>query len=218
MKHALFFAVLFVISKASFAQQSDEKEIIEQTCTCIGNAIDTEVDTKYDFEYNFGVCMDSLKAKLKVLDPKYNDINQINSFIHTEIKAGCSRYHEVDSLKRFYSTHVFESIATSGDCEILKQGFFLTYGDKDSAKIEMKGNLQMIHYRDGTYTKSKIVWLSDCSYKVIRKKSTNTDDAKIPKGNEMLVNIIYVKDGVVVYYEIIMNQHAYSGRLIKIEA
>ena len=61
---------------------------------------------------------------LRVLDPKYNDINQINSFIHTEIKAGCSRYHEVDSLKRFYSTHVFESIATSGDCEILKQGFF----------------------------------------------------------------------------------------------
>ena len=80
----------------------------------------------------------------------------------------------------------------------------------------MRKNKQIIEYKDGTYTKSKIKWIDDCSYKVTRVKSTNAEDSRIKPNHVMQVNIVYVKNSEIIFYEILLNAKAYSGRMIKI--
>jgi hypothetical protein len=217
MNNILLAITFTLITLSSNAQNEKKNVIIDSTCSCIGNAIDSEENTKFDFEYNFDNCMERLVLSLSKLDSKYEDPKEINTFIHSDLKEGCSRYHEVDSLKRLYSTHTFDVIASPEDCSIMKSGVFMSYGDKDSLRITMNKKEQIIKYPDGTYTKSKIKWLSDCSYQVIRKESTNAEDAQIKAGHKMTIKIIYVKDERIIFYEMLLNNKAYSGRMIKLE-
>ena len=216
MKYLLFALSVLLISINSNGQVDQNKIIIDSTCTCIGRAIDNEENTKFDFEYDFDICMDSLVSRLSKYDSKYKDIKEVNTFIHSELKENCHRYQEVDSLKAIYSTHTFDIIATPEECSIMKSGVFMNYADKDSIRITMNKKEQVINYPDGTYTKAKIVWIDDCSYKVIRNESTNADDSRIKPGHEMTVKIIYVKDNRIIFYEILLNNKAYSGRMVKL--
>ena len=216
MKHLLFALSVLLISSISKGQDDQKKNIIDSTCTCIGNAIDNEENTKFDFEYDFDICMDSLVSRLSKYDSKYKDVNEVNTFIHSELKENCDRYREVDSLKALYRNSTFDIIATPEECSIMKSGVYMNYGDQDSIRITMNKKEQVINYPDGTYTKAKIKWIDDCSYKVIRKESTNADDSKIKPGHEMTVKIIYVKDKRIIFYEILLNNKSYSGRMVKL--
>lgn len=216
MKLLLVTLIVILITFNAKAQNDKKESIIDSTCTCIGNAIDNEENTKFDFEYDFGICMDSLVSQLRNYDSKYTDPNEVNTFIHTEIKENCNRYSEVDSLKALYAKHSFDIIATPEECSIMKNGVFMNHGDQDSLRITMKNDEQIINYPDGTYTKAKIKWIDDCSYKVIRKESTNAEDSRIKPGHEMTIKIIYVKDNRIIFYEMLLNDKAYSGRMIKL--
>lgn len=217
MKYLLIFFALTLAYLPLAAQTKTKEAILATTCTCIGKAIDEEHDIKFDFEFAFGNCLDSLKIDLVQLDKKYSSTIQVNQFIHSELKENCNRYEEVDSIQAYYSSHAVSSIASKKDCEIMKSGVFIEYGDKDSTKIIMSKNEQKVEYADGTYSKSKIEWLNGCSYKVIRIESSKTNDPVVPPGHEMQVNIVYVKDGKIIFYEILMNNKVYSGRMIKIK-
>ena len=119
-------------------------------------------------------------------------------------------------MHQFYSTHKFESIATKKDCQILKSGTFVTYGDMDSTLIIMTKNSQHLKFKSGAYTKSKFEWIDDCTYKLIRIESTDPFEKQIPPGDVRIVKIIHVSKDGTIFYELLVNNRSYSGRLIKI--
>ena len=182
-----------------------KQAILKSACACFGKAVDAEKNTKFDFEFNYEICVDSLSKQLKRYNPQYNDHKKVERFMYIDLGYYCKCYHETDSLERNYSVHSFKPIVSISDCTIMNSGVFMEYGDTDSAMIYMSKKKQTIKYKDGTYTKSKIEWQDDCSFKIIRVKSTNATDSKNEPGSEMVIKILKVMNKNIVSCLSILN-------------
>ncbi len=210
--------IILLVASLNGLSQGDQMEVaLDSACTCLTNAANApEENTKFDFEYKFGVCLESLFSRVQQIDSSYVDRIKLNQLIHKELKESCEQFILIDSIHQFYSTHTFEIIATKEDCEILKSGTFVTYGDADSTLIIMTKNSQILKFKSGAYTKSKVKWIDDCTYELIRIESTDPFEKQIPPGDVRMVKIIHVSQDGTIFYEIIVNNKSYSGRLMKV--
>ena len=81
------------------------------------------------------------------------------------------------------------------DCEQFKTGTFRAKGADGkfipNYTIERKKNVQVERFGEN-YTKSKVVWIDDCTYQLIHIKSDALD---IPKGTVTTIKIISTFDG-----------------------
>lgn len=86
-------------------------------------------------------------------------------------------------------------LAFSQDCEQFKTGTFRAKGSDGkfipNYTIERKKKIQMERFGEN-YTKSKVVWVDECTYQLIHIKSDILD---IPKGTVTTVRIISTFDG-----------------------
>lgn len=215
MKNKL--VILFCSLTFNTFGQDELTKVLDSACNCLSAAANTvEENTKFDFEYKFNTCLDSLFHRAIAIDSSYQNNLKKNELIHRELKSNYADFNKIDSLHQFYSTLTFESIASADDCKLLHSGTFVTYGDPDSTLIIMNKKEQMVVFKSGTYTKSKIEWIDECSYRLIRIESTDSYEKQVAPGDVRIVKIIHVSHDGTIFYEILVNGRSYSGRLIKI--
>jgi hypothetical protein len=205
------------LSLNGFGQDEGLNIALDSACSCLTEALNRpEENTKFDFELKFDVCLDSLFDRAIRIDTAFNSNLKKNQLLNNDLKNNCENFDKIDSLHQLYMSHTFESIASKTACQIMKSGTFVTYGDKDSTLIIMDKKRQLVQFKSGTYTKSKVKWIDDCSYQLIRIESTDPFEKQVPPGNVRLIKIIYVGEDGTIFYEILVNGKAYPGRLIKI--
>lgn len=102
------------------------------------------------------------------------------------------------------------------DCSIMEEGTF-TYLDVPSdptAYIEIKNKRHTEYHQKGKYEiKSRIEWISACSYEVTLRKSENPD-LDFDRGTTMRVTIEDTM-GRTIYYKATMNGKTWHGKLQK---
>ncbi|MFT5818902.1 MAG: hypothetical protein ACI8ZM_000123 [Crocinitomix sp.] len=208
--------ILFISPFFIFSQDESLETVLDQTCDCFKNVIKAN-DNKYDFDQAFGKCISYLSEGAKSIDSSYNSAKAINSLIHGKLKTSCKYFDKVDELQSKYSQEKENDFNVKvDDCQILKGGNYITLGDKDSTVINMTDSLQTVTFKDGTFTKSKIIWLGPCSYKIVRISSTNAYEAEMVKpGEERIVRIIGVEDKRIFTYELQANGRFYQAKLVK---
>ncbi len=103
------------------------------------------------------------------------------------------------------------------DCGILKDGKFKYLDAEDtSGYIIIKDTFHIeYHNNNKYYIKSKLTWLSDCSYLMTMTEITIPGFPFHP-GDKMEVDVTKIEDGII-YYNSIVNKTAYPGRLKIIE-
>ncbi len=103
------------------------------------------------------------------------------------------------------------------DCRILKNGKFKYLDVEDtSGYIIIKDTFHIeYHNNNKFYIKSKLTWLTDCSYLMTMTEITIPDFPFHP-GDKMEVDVTKIENGIV-YYNSIINNSVYPGRLQIIE-
>jgi len=213
----LVFGVLLIISNLSIAQDEDISFATDTTCSCLNEVIINHKD-KIDFEKKMSNCLQNYFELVKKINPSIDTKIEYNQLIQTNLKKECSSFNTIDSLHNEYTKVSTDFIVKTEECEKIKKGKFITVGDLDSTIIIMNDTIQTLIFSDGTQTKSKIVWLGNCSYKLIRIESTNQFESGMrQKGEETVIRIIKVENSEIFTYEIIVNNRGYTGQLQLIE-
>jgi hypothetical protein len=99
------------------------------------------------------------------------------------------------------------------DCKILRNGKFKYLDVEDtSGYIIIKDTLHVeYHNNNKYYIKSKLTWLSDCSY-LMTMTDITIPNFPFHTGDIMEVDVTKIEDGII-YYNSIINNASYPGRL-----
>lgn len=216
MARTLILYVLMIFPCHVMAQRDDIKQVLEETCECLKFVVKNSRN-KYDFDRELGKCTSEFSKKCIQIDSSYADVVKLNKLIHTELKSTCKRFQKINlKLEEYASQRETDFIVKTSDCQILKAGVYIELGDVDSTQIHMSDTLQIVNFKDGTYTKSRVVWLDLCSYKIIRIESTNSYESQmVSPGQERVIRIIGVENQKIFLYELEVNGRFYQGKLVK---
>ena len=213
----LIVVISIIICQFSNAQESALIEAAESACSCLYEA-SKEYKDKIDCRNKFNSCLKQYIEEAQRIDSTINTPEELNNLIQKTLRDNCEKFNYIDSIVQDYTTNKeTDFVVKIEDCQILKNGIFITEGDKDSAKIIMQDSLQTIKFKSGAYTKSKVVWLGPCSYKIIRIESTDPYEKQmVQPGEERVIRILGVENKKTITFELAARGRVYPGRLIKL--
>jgi len=102
--------------------------------------------------------------------------------------------------------------------QIMQLGEFEQASNVAKARMSMQDSIQLVTWnQQGIYTKSKVVWVDDCVYRIIFIESTNPLESSImKKGDEGEIRITEIKADEI-FYEVGFNGKWFPGKLKKIK-
>lgn len=215
MKYTWFLLIIPWCSKSN-AQES--LSVITQTaCNCLYEVSKSGKD-KISYDREFNNCLQSYFTQAKSIDKKIETNADLNSLIQKNLRINCDHFAYIDSMRAHYKSIIQSNfIVSTEDCKFFKKGEFIGEGDSDSTIIIMSDSIQILKFKDGSYTKSNVVWLNPCSYKLNRTESTNDFEKEfINKNDETIIRIIGVSQKIITY-EMMMGGKVYAGRLIRLK-
>ena len=216
----LILTILIVISFTSYSQEYNSIDsLADSTCSCLYDVASNHQD-KLDFNTRFSECLELYIKNAQVIDSTLNTSEKFKALVSVTLKEICLEYQFIDSVYKHYaSMKELDFIVKTEDCQILRTGNYISEGDKDITIIQMNDTLQIVNFKSGAYTKSQVVWLGPCSYKIIRIESTDPyEKAMVKPGDERVIRIVKVEDKSVFTYELTMgNGGIYTGKLVKLE-
>jgi superfamily II RNA helicase len=214
MKRFITSSCLFAgIAIVSLAQKPDGK--ITDTCNCLREAL--KKTDKLEFNRANDGCFRTL---LRVLleDMAKDEANEELGRIMTKVlRKDCDIYQKhLDAEKAFGAKRVASKIRNPAVCQIFRTGEFHEPTSSDNVVVTMRDSIQIVTFEDThVYSKSKVTWLDDCTYRLTFMETTNPYEKMLMEQNFVrTVRIIDVNDNLVVV-EIKINNGYVLAELIK---
>lgn len=209
--------LLFVLGCFKSNAQDSLTVITQSACNCLYEISKSGKD-KISYDREFNNCLQSYFTQAKSIDKKIKTNADLTSLIQNNLRNNCDHFAYIDSMRAHYQSINQSNFNVSiEDCKSFKEGEFIGEGDSDSTIIIMSDSIQILKFKDGSYTKSKVVWLDPCSYKLNRIESTNDIEKEfLNKDEETIIRIIGVSKKIITY-EMIMGDRVYAGRLIRLK-
>lgn len=214
MKSSFLVAILLVTINDCFSQE----KIFQSTCDCFAKLPASNLD-KIDFQFAIESCFDQAEAKAISLKSKDSSETFIRKFL-VKLAADCQHYNKAKTISDKLTLQKSEmKIKDRKTCkQMMLTGDFKDKRRNDKITMSMRDSVQFVKFGDdGTYTKYKIEWIDDCSYKTIFIESTRPlENSLVSKGDEREVRIIDIRDNEVTY-EVGMFGRWFAGKLTKIK-
>lgn len=218
MKRIIALTIFLVVQIDSFSQN----EILESACNCLDKllAAQTEKIDKVEFQLANDECFNSAYKNVISLSSADSADLFIASFFEN-LKSSCESFiktHEIaDKLTLERSTI---RIKNRKSCkQTMKTGEFDDSSGTEKVVMSMRDSIQVMTFGDkGLYTKSKVEWTDECSYKVIFQESTNPfENAVLKKGDEREVTVIDIQKNGDVLLEIGMYGRWFLAKVKKVK-
>jgi hypothetical protein len=217
LKKSFILILIFQIGNVSFSQKGPLDSAVDTACTCLYDA-SLQYEDKLLFDEAYERCLGRYLEEARMAGAAAETRDQLSNLIHVTLKGGCEEFDYIDSVRTsFLYKKETDFVVDISECELLKNGKFVGVGDDSGTYILMQDSIQMVHFSDGTYTKSKVVWSPICTYQLIRIESTNAYESTVyQEGDIREFAIVGIEDRSVFQYQTIINGKVYMGRLAKV--
>ena len=215
MKYTLL--LLFALGCFKSNAQDSLAIATEAACNCL-YAVSTSCKDKISYQREYNNCLQTYFSRAKLIDKTIVANKDLSSLIQYNLYNNCDHIEYIDSIMAYY-TSITQSnfIISTEDCKSFKDGIFMGEGDSDSTIIVMSDSIQILKFNDGSYTKSEVIWLGPCSYKLNRIESTNDFEKEYLNAEiETLIRIIGVEKKTITY-EMVIGDSVFMGRLIRLK-
>ena len=207
--------LLFASGYFSYSQVSTK--VLNSTCNCLDSLL-KDKRNKIDFQFGLENCISRSYQGSLVF--KTSDSTELFlSNLEDQLKKNCESFNQCQGILNKMTMEKTESnIKEPKICEIMRVGDFEDLSGTERVVVSMRDSIQIVTFeKTKFYTKSKIIWKDDCSFRVIFIRSSNPYEKLMLKpGDERLTRIIDIKNGKDIIFETGIFGKWFLGRLTKI--
>ncbi len=215
MKYLFLLTVIFVTHNNIFSQD----KTVESTCNCLSNLLKTNKE-KVDFQFAHEDCFKEIYSKLIFL-PSQDSSDAVYARFMENLESNCDAYgkcHNILDKMTLEKSQI--KVKEKKSCkQTMRTGEFEDRSGNEKTIMSMRDSIQIVTFGDkGLYTKSRIKWIDECSYKVIFVESTNPfENGVLKKGDEREVRIIDVKNNGDIIFEVGMYDRWFVSKVTKLK-
>ena len=178
MKYFLLITILLTAQLDSFSQDN----VLKSPCDCLEKLLTRNFD-KIDFQFAHEACFGEVYSRAISFTAADSAEMFITTILH-QLKSNCDAYnkcHEI--LDKWTLERSPIRVKNREACrDVVKVGEFEDRSGAEKVIMSMRDSIQVMTFgKEGLYTKSKIEWIDDCTYKAIFIESTNPFESSILK-------------------------------------
>ncbi len=222
MKKILTSLLIGLLCNVSLTGQ-DLAPIIEESCDCLEKLFADEEKAKDKQAFMFG--SEACYKSAYDVSISYETPQETNAFMerfYAHMAKQCPAFSFYgQALSKFISTKMESRVKKKKKCQkIMRTGKFIhLFGTSEDVIVTMMDSVQIVTFGSpDIYTKSRVEWQDECSYKLIHLESTNPfENSIVSPGGQRLVHIVDIKDNGEIILETEFFGSYYLGRYIRLE-
>jgi hypothetical protein len=213
VKHFLLFA-LFSGASNVFSQDN----LVESTCNCITKVVETPKN-KIDFCLSYADCFNEASARISAIA----SADSVEAFVfsfYDDLSRNCDSDGKFRGILNRMTLEPTETVVKDRKTckQIMRTGEFEQRVGTEKVMISMRDSTQIVTFDRGQFTKSKVMWIDACSYRLIFVASTNpVESAFLKDGDERIVRIIDIRDNGDIVIETGFYDRWYVSKITKVK-
>jgi hypothetical protein len=215
MRHLFLLIIILTTHYNIFSQDN----LVESSCDCLNNLLKTDVG-KIEFQFAHDECFKGVYSKL-ISFSSTDSSDAVYTRFMDNLEKSCEAYNKCHSiLDKMTLEKSPIRIQNKKSCKQTMQiGEFEDRSGNEKIVMSMRDSIQVVTFGDkGLYTKSKVEWIDECSYKVIFIESTNPfENGILKKGDEREIRIIDIRKNDDVIFEVGMYDRWFLGKVKKLK-
>jgi hypothetical protein len=214
-RHFSLVALLCLVSFDLISQDN----ILQSTCNCLDKLLAVKLD-KVEFQFAHDDCHKEVYTKLISMPTQDSADLYYSSFVES-MKANCDSYGQsYEVLDKMTLNKSKSKVRHKSDCKkVMRVGEFEDTSGTEKAIMSMQDSIQIMTFgKPELYTKSKVVWVDECTYRTIFIESTNPfENGVLKKGDERVIRIIDISPTGKILFEVGMYGRWFLGKVTKIK-
>ena len=188
-------AAIFILTfQYSFSQNSFKNA--DSTCTCLESLLEVQ-NNKVDFSLGLENCLSkSFREAYKFSSSEMVDKYLVD--LENFLKSNCMAFNQCQMIiNPMYKQKTESRIYNPEICKMFKSGEFEEKGESEKTTVSMMDSIQIVKFeKSGYYTKSKVIWTDNCTFKLVFISSTNPYEKMMTKyGDTREIRIIDITGG-----------------------
>lgn len=214
MRYLLLLIVIFASQNDVFSQD----KMVNSSCNCLNNLLKSGKD-KIDFQFSHEDCFKEIYSHLISL-PSQDSSDAVYARFIGNMQTTCDAYVKChDMLGEMTLEKSSIKVKDKALCkQTMRTGEFEDRSGNEKTIMSMRDSIQIVTFGNhGLYTKSKVTWIDECSYKVTFVESTNPfENGMMKKGDERVIRIIDIKSNGDIIFEVAMYDRWFAGKVTKL--
>ncbi len=210
-------SILLIIAYGDSIYSQVSAKVLNSTCNCLDSLMKDKKD-KIDFQFGLENCLSrSYQGSLGFKSTDSAELFILD--LEDKLRKNCESFNQSQSiLKKMMMERTESNIKVAKICEIMRVGDFEDLSGVERVIVSMRDSIQIVTFeKTQLYTKSKVIWMDDCSFRVIFITSTNPyENLMLKPGDERVVRIIDIKNGNEIILETEFWGKWFLGKLTKI--